>query len=107
MSDAQEFTYVLFIGCNVQGVPTWNYSHINKVVAHVFDAFTLCKASGEYVYRNLKDKDNSPLVDHEETYVAYISTNKRDQIDRLIKLTKRAYKQECLGMIILPSMMFI
>lgn len=102
-------TYVLFIGLNVNGVPTWTPYDAKKAVAHVFDAFTCIMqgVKGCYVYRNVKDDDNQPLIDNEQTVIALISTNKPDQITRLIKLIKRAYKQESVGLIKLPKMLFI
>lgn len=103
----KEFTYILYIGTNVQGVPTWTRDDILRVVGKVFPCFTLQDGSGVYVYRDLRDSQGNPLKDEETTYIAHISTDCPDQIERLIRLIKRAYKQECIGLVELNGMRFL
>jgi hypothetical protein len=100
-------TYILYIGCNVNGVPTYREKDIMRVVGKVFPCFTLTMSKGYYVYRNAFDTQGYPLHDMEETAIVHISTDEPQKVDHLICLTKRAYRQECVGLVELNGMRFI
>jgi hypothetical protein len=103
----KEFTYLLYIGTNVQGVPTWTRDDILRVVGKIFPCFTLQDGKGYYIYKDLRDSQGNPLKDEETTYLAHISTDRPELVDHLICLIKRAYKQECVGVIELNGMRFL